>query len=110
MIAAALVEPVTRRINPKAARARANSTACRHELPYSWKCSSPNGIVAARTPRMTTPASVRWIVSAVQPLGYCARPLGAKEIEHLYIGSDQDTALLTVVEHRRVEEVAIQSA
>ena len=49
-------------------------------------------------------------VSTVQSLGHCAGPLGAKEIEHLYIGSDQDTALLTVVEHRRVEEVAIQGA
>ena len=99
IMAAARVEPVAWRIHPKDAPASAISTACRHELPYSWKCSSPNGIVAARTPRMTTPASVRWIVSAVQPLGYCARPLGAKEIEHLYIGSHQDTALLTVVEH-----------
>ena len=59
---------------------------------------------------MTTPASVRWIVSTNQSSGYCAGPLGAKDIEHLYIGSHQDTALLTVVEHRRVEEVAIQSA
>ena len=60
--------------------------------------------------RMTTPGSVRWIVSTIQSSGYCAGPLGAKEIEHLYIGSNQDTALLTVAEYRRVEEVAIQSA
>jgi hypothetical protein len=36
--------------------------------------------------------------------------LGAKETEHLHIGSNQDAPLLTVAEHRRVEEVAIQSA
>ena len=60
--------------------------------------------------RMATPALVRWIAATVQSLGCCAGPLGAKQIEHLYIGSNQDTSLLTVAQHRRVEEVAIQSA
>ena len=50
MMAAALVDPVAWRIHPKDAPAIAISTAWRHELPYSWKCRSPNGIVAARTP------------------------------------------------------------
>ena len=50
MMAAALVEPVAWRIQPKDAPASAIGTTRRHELPYSWKCNSPNGIEAARTP------------------------------------------------------------
>src|SRR5215207_3404871 len=51
MSVAALVEPVTWRIQPNAAPAPLISSTCRHELPYWVKWSKPNGSAARIIPR-----------------------------------------------------------